>query len=99
MRDGIPLGDSDANIKVMLRRPEELAHARDGEEVPVDLGADVRDAKVRWSKVEKGSGGEKDGTYEWVCGSIAAGKEVKLEAEWDIKSPANLRWEEIDPSE
>ncbi|KAI0706411.1 hypothetical protein C8Q76DRAFT_157803 [Earliella scabrosa] len=102
VRDGIPLGDSDANIKVMLRRPEELAHARDGEEVPVDLGADVRDAKVRWSKVEKGRGGEKDGTYEWVCRSIAAGKEVKLEAEWDIKSPANLRWEEtqkVDPSE
>ncbi|KAI0706428.1 hypothetical protein C8Q76DRAFT_749605 [Earliella scabrosa] len=94
VRDGIPLGDADANIKVMLRKPDGLAQAKDGEEVPIDLGADVQDAKVRWSKVEKGQGGEKDGMYEWVCGTVVAGKEVKFEAEWDIKSPANVRWEE-----
>ena len=102
VRDGIPLGDADTNIKVMLRKPDGLAQAKDGEEVPIDLGADVQDAKVRWSKVEKGQGGEKDGMYEWVCGTVVSGKEVKFEAEWDIKSPANLRWEEtqkVDPSE
>ena len=76
------------------RKPDGLAQAKDGEEVPIDLGADVQDAKVRWSKVEKGQGGEKDGMYEWVCGTVVAGKEVKFEAEWDIKSPANVRWEE-----
>ncbi|KAI0788235.1 hypothetical protein C8Q74DRAFT_1195353 [Fomes fomentarius] len=94
VRDVIPLGDQDANIKVTLRKPEGLAQAKDGEEVAVDLGEDAKDVKVRWTKVEKGAGGEKEGMYEWVCGSVVAGKEVKLEAEWDIKSPASVRWVE-----
>ncbi|KAI0750045.1 hypothetical protein C8Q80DRAFT_1269826 [Daedaleopsis nitida] len=94
VRDALPLGDGDANIKVMLRKPDGLAQAKDEEEVAVDLGESVQDAKVRWSKVEKGKGGEKDGMFEWGCGTVAAGTEVKFEAEWDIKSPANVQWEE-----
>ena len=79
---------------VTLRNPEGLALAKDGEEVAVEMEGDATDVKVRWSKVEDGKGGEKDGMYEWVCGTVVAGKEVKFEAEWDIKSPANVRWEE-----
>ena len=43
--------------------------------------------------IEDGKGGEKDGMYEWVCG-MAAGKKIELVAEWDIKVPASLHWEE-----
>ncbi|KAI0750058.1 hypothetical protein C8Q80DRAFT_1120131 [Daedaleopsis nitida] len=52
------------------------------------------DGKVRWSKVVDGKGGEKDGMYGWVCG-VPAGKKIELEAEWDIKAAANVRWEEV----
>ena len=67
--------------------------AKEGEEVTVALAGDVKGGKVYWTKVEKGRGGEKDGMYEWVCG-IPAGKKVKLEAEWDVKAPSSMRWEE-----
>ena len=67
--------------------------AKDGEEVAVETDGDGKDVKVRWSKVEDGKGGEKDGMYEWVCG-IAAGKKVQLEAQWDVKAPESTRWEE-----
>ena len=94
VRDAIPIGDGDANVRVMLRKPEGLARSKDGEEVGVGLESEGADVRVRWTKVEDGKGGEKDGMYEWVCG-ITAGKKVELEAEWDVKVPANLRWEEL----
>ncbi|KAH9933560.1 uncharacterized protein BXZ73DRAFT_46253 [Epithele typhae] len=93
VRDSLPLGDSEEKIKVMLRKPADLAQARDGQEVSVALEGDVSAVKVRWSKVEDGKGGEKDGMYEWVC-RVAEGKKVELEAQWDIKTPADLQWEE-----
>ena len=95
VRDTIPLGNEDAKIQVMLRRPDGLALAKADEEVAVALEGlgDVREAKVRWGKVEDGKGGEKDGIYEWVC-AIPAGKKVQLETEWDAKAPGGLKWEE-----
>ena len=93
VRDAIPLGDPEAQISIALRKPEGLARAKDGEEVAVEMDGDGKDVKVRWSKVEDGKGGEKDGMYEWVCG-IAAGKKVQLEAQWDVKAPESTRWEE-----
>ena len=95
LRDAIPLGNEEANIKVMLRKPDGLAQARDGDEVTVGLQGqgDVKETKVRWSKVENGKGGEKDGMYEWVC-AVPAGKKVALEAEWAVKAPSNVKWEE-----
>ena len=93
LRDAIPLGNEEANIKVMLRKPDGLAQARDGDEVTVSLQGDVEETKVRWSKVENGKGGEKDGMYEWVC-AVPAGKKVALEAEWAVKAPSNVKWEE-----
>lgn len=93
IRDAIPLGNEDANIKVMLRKPEGLAQAKDGEDVIVPLEGEVNQVKARWSKVEDGKGGEKDGMYEWVC-AVPAGKKVNLEAEWAVKAPSNVKWEE-----
>ncbi|KAI0695487.1 hypothetical protein C8T65DRAFT_584266 [Cerioporus squamosus] len=93
VRDAIPLGNEDANIKVMLRKPDGLAQAKDGEEVTVSLEGEVKKARARWSKVENGKGGEKDGVYEWVC-TVPAGKKVTLEAEWTVKAPSNVKWEE-----
>ena len=97
VRDAIPLGNSDANIKVALRKPDGLAQAKDGEEVTVTLpgvgDAAGQEAKVRWARTENGGGGEKQGLYEWVC-ELKAGKKVRLEAEWEVKAPSTLRWEE-----
>ena len=97
VRDAIPLGHSDANIKVALRKPDGLAQAKDGEDVTVTLpgagDAAGQEAKVRWARTESGGGGEKEGLYEWVC-ELKAGKKVRLEAEWEVKAPSTLRWEE-----
>ena len=103
VRDAIPLGNDEANIKVALRQPEGLAQAKDGEEVAVALSSvtdatqagdsERQEAKVHWTRTENGSGGEKEGLYEWVC-EVMAGKKVRLEAEWEVKAPSSLRWEE-----
>ena len=93
VRGAVPLGNPEAQITVTLRNPEGLALAKDGEEVAVEMDGDATDVKVRWSKVEDGKGGEKDGMYEWLCG-IPTGKKVVLKAEWDIRVPGSLPWEE-----
>ena len=94
VRDAIPLGDEGARVRVALRKPEGLVTAKDGVDVRVAIGGtDATDVRVRWTKVEEGRGGEKDGMYEWVCG-VPAGKKVRLETEWEVKAPSNLRWEE-----
>ena len=51
----------------------------------MDLGKGVKDAKVRWSKVENGKGGEKDGMHEWVCG-LQAGTNIEFVASWAVAS-------------
>ena len=95
VRDTIPLGNEEAKIKVMLWKPDGLALAKADEAIVITLEntSEVKEAKVRWAKVEDGKGGEKDGMYEWVCG-IPAGQKVQLETEWDVKAPGELRWEE-----
>ena len=99
VRDGIPLGHDDANIKVVLRQPDGLAQAKDGEEVTVALSSkgpgdlETQEAKVRWARMENGGGGEKEGLYEWVC-ELKAGQKVQLEAEWEAKAPSSMEWEE-----
>ena len=93
IRDAIPLGNEDANITVMLRKPDGLAQAKDGDEVTARLDGDVQEVKARWSKVENGKGGEKEGMYEWVL-AVPAGQAVTVEAEWAVKAPSNVKWEE-----
>ncbi|KAI0636276.1 hypothetical protein C8Q77DRAFT_1252630 [Trametes polyzona] len=97
VRDAIPLGNEDAKVSVTLRKPAGLAEALEGDEVVVDVGDGEgkeggASAKVRWSKVVDGKGGEKDGLYEWVC-AIPAGKKISLETQCDIKGPSNVDWE------
>ena len=95
VRDTIPLGNEEAKIKVMLRKPDGLALAKADEAIVIALEdtSEVKEVKVRWGKVEDGKGGEKDGMYEWVCG-IPAGQKVQLETVWDVKAPGELKWEE-----
>ena len=93
IRDALPVCDNGSKVKVMLRKPDGLARATAEDQVAVNVGGDVTDAIVRWTKVVNGKGGEKDGMYEWVCG-VPAGKRVELEAEWDITAPASVKWEE-----
>ena len=95
IRDALPVCDHGSKVKVMLRKPDGLARATAEDQVAVNVGGDVTDAIVRWTKVVNGKGGEKDGMFEWVCGTVAAGEEVVFEAEWDIKMPAKTQWAEM----
>ena len=94
VRDAVPRGDEDAGIRVTLRKPAGLAQTKDGEEVAVlqEEGGE-HEVKARWATADDGKGGEKNGTFEWVCG-IAAGEKVQLEAVWDAKTPEALEWKE-----
>lgn len=96
VRDAIPLGNEDVQVAVMLRKPAGLAEAVQGAEVAVKLAEPQEGvtAKVRWTKVEDGRGGEKDGLYEWVC-AIPPGKKISLEAQWDVKGPSDVLWSEV----
>ncbi len=96
VRDAVPLGNEDVQVAVMLRRPAGLAEAAQGAEVAVKLAQPQEGvtAKVRWTKVEDGRGGEKDGLYEWVC-AIPPGKKISLEAQWDVKGPSDLQLNEV----
>ncbi|EIW57933.1 uncharacterized protein TRAVEDRAFT_72848 [Trametes versicolor FP-101664 SS1] len=96
VRDAIPLGNEDLQVVVMLRKPAGLAEAIQGAEVAMKLAeaqAGVT-AKARWTEVEDGKGGEKDGLYEWVC-AIPPGKKITLEAQWDVKGPSDVQWSEV----
>ena len=93
VRDLVPHGNADAKISVTLRKPEGLALAKDEEEIAIQSTSDGVDVKVRWTKVEDGKGGEKDGMFEWVCG-VGAGEKVELEAKWEVKTHDTLNWEE-----
>ena len=93
VRDLVPHGDADAKISVMLRKPDGLALAKDGEEVALEVAGQGIEVKARCANVENGKGGEKDGMFEWVCG-VGAAKKVELKAEWDIKTPGALDWGE-----
>ncbi|KAI0042807.1 hypothetical protein FA95DRAFT_1563923 [Auriscalpium vulgare] len=96
VRDALPVSDDDKRVNVVLRQPEVLIDAKDGEEKEADdtgdNGAEQR-YKVRWGTVKEGSGGKKAGLFEWV-GTIGAGQELTLEAVWDVKAPASVKWVE-----
>ncbi|OSC98498.1 hypothetical protein PYCCODRAFT_1417614 [Trametes coccinea BRFM310] len=91
VRESVPLGSEADKVNVILRKPAGLASAKDGH-VETDDGETVN-AKVRWTEVTDGNGGEKDGLFEWIH-AIPAGKKISFEAQWDVKSPSNVRWTE-----
>jgi hypothetical protein len=88
VRDVIPMCD-DKRAKVILRKPAGLADAKDGQ--MVDLKKDG--LKVSWEKVVDGKGGEKEGKFEWRW-KVDGGAKVTLEAEWEVKAPADIQWVE-----
>ncbi|KAI9056767.1 hypothetical protein FKP32DRAFT_1747571 [Trametes sanguinea] len=94
VRESVPLGSEADKVHVVLRKPAGLAEAKDGQiildRVEGDDGETVK-AKVRWAEVVDGKGGEKDGLFEWIH-AIPAGKKISFEAQWDVKSPSDVRW-------
>ncbi|KAG5652604.1 hypothetical protein H0H81_004386 [Sphagnurus paluster] len=88
VRDAVPTCD-DNRARVLLRKPVGLADAKGGEEV--DLGGSS--GVVKWGAVVDGKGGEKEGKFEWRVG-VQAKDKVVLEAEWEVKAPADTRWVE-----
>ncbi|KAJ6543618.1 hypothetical protein DFH09DRAFT_1041079 [Mycena vulgaris] len=91
VRDIIPTCD-DKRAKVLLRKPTGLADAKDGEVVKLAPPG----LKVMWGKTADGRSGEKDGRFEWAW-SIDAGAKAVLEAEWELKAPADVAWVESVP--
>jgi hypothetical protein len=81
VRDSIPVSDNDKRIRIILRKPANLAEAKEGDEVDVD------GAKVSWSK-----DGLKDGKIEWTA-EVKSGEELKLETEFEIRAPADSKWQ------
>jgi hypothetical protein len=88
VRDAVPLSD-DKRIKVILRKPTGLADAKDGQVVDLKNNG----LKVQWEKIVDGKGGEKEGRFEWLW-KVEGGAQIKLEAEWEVKAPADIRWNE-----
>ncbi|KAJ6615886.1 hypothetical protein B0H10DRAFT_2435257 [Mycena sp. CBHHK59/15] len=91
VRDIIPTCD-DKRAKVILRKPAGLAVAKDNETVSLT----PRGLTVRWGKAAFGRSGEKDGRFEWAW-SVEGGAKVVLEAEWELKAPADVAWVESVP--
>ncbi|KAF8903747.1 hypothetical protein CPB84DRAFT_1677822 [Gymnopilus junonius] len=83
VRDIIPTSD-DSRVKIILHKPVGLAGAKDGE--TVDLKNDG--LKVGWEPLLDGKGGEKEGKFEWKW-KVKSGIKVNLEAEWEVKVPAD----------
>jgi len=79
----------DQKIKVILRKPDGLADAKD-EVVNLKDGL-----KVMWSKGSDGLTGEKEGKFEWRSGNVAAGSKSVLLSEWEVKAPAEMLLSEI----
>ncbi|KDQ50394.1 hypothetical protein JAAARDRAFT_42021 [Jaapia argillacea MUCL 33604] len=108
VRDIIPVTE-DKQVKVVLRKPEGLAEAKEGEVVVVGSAAGGKgkekeggegregngngNVKVRWSKVKAGRGGEKEGKFEWIC-AVKAGEEITLMTRYEVKAPADDQYEE-----
>ncbi|KAJ7471038.1 hypothetical protein FB451DRAFT_1090666 [Mycena latifolia] len=89
VRDIIPTCD-DKRAKVLLRKPDGLADAKDGEVVTLAPPG----LKVMWGKTADGRSGEKDGRFEWAW---SVGAKAVLEAEWELKAPADVAWVESVP--
>ncbi|GBE90100.1 hypothetical protein SCP_1801240 [Sparassis crispa] len=97
VREAIPTTE-DEQFKVVLKQPEGLATAKEGEEVAVTDAGDSKKIlpgwKVRWSKAMDGKGGESEGKFEWF-GGLAAGKTTTLAAEWEVRVPVGVVWDEV----
>lgn len=88
IRESVPTSD-DKRARVILRKPEGLAEAKDGD--TIDLKN--RGLSVSWSPIVDGKGGYKEGKFEWKW-KVNAGGKIIVEAEWDVKSTGDTEWVE-----
>ncbi|KAF5359447.1 hypothetical protein D9756_002930 [Leucocoprinus leucothites] len=87
IRDAVPISGSDKRIKVLLRKPEELVEAKEGEFVEVKDSGDAgveSNLLVKWEK-------EQDGLYEYRW-KIDANDTVKFETVFDVKAPSDITY-------
>lgn len=84
VKDVIPMCD-DNRVKVVLRKPEVLASAKEGE--ILDVG--TQGLKVRWEAMADGKGGEKEGKFEWKW-RVDAGAQATMETQWEVKGPSDI---------
>ncbi|KAJ7199003.1 hypothetical protein GGX14DRAFT_664691 [Mycena pura] len=91
VRDIIPTSD-DKRAKVLLHTPPGLADAKEDQVVELTEPG----LTVCWGKTADGRPGEKEGRFEWAW-SVDAGKAAVLEAEWELKAPADVTWVEFVP--
>ncbi len=84
VKDVIPMCD-DNRVKVVLRKPEVLASAKEGE--ILDVG--TQGLKVRWEATVDGKGGEKEGKFEWKW-RVDTGAQVTMETQWEVKGPSDI---------
>ncbi|KAF7300951.1 hypothetical protein MIND_00658100 [Mycena indigotica] len=94
VRDIVPTSD-DTRAKVLLHKPAGLADAKDGQVVKVD-SASLSGLTVRWGAGADGKPGEKEGRIEWGW-NVEPGNKAVLEAEWELKAPADVTWVEYMP--
>lgn len=79
--------ESGPAIKVIIKRPEGLGEAAPEKLVHVASPSRFSSVRVRWGR----DWGHKEGRYEWIV-DIGPGEEVKLEAEYEIRAPADYVW-------
>jgi hypothetical protein len=75
-------------VEEKLERDEEIKSKKDQEK-------EVKQVKVMWEKCVDGTGGEKEGRFEWRCEEVGAGERVVLEAQWEIKGALYDQWVEV----
>jgi hypothetical protein len=85
----IPTCD-DRRAKMILQKSVGLADAKEGQVV---AGKERDGLQIMSGKVVDGKGDEKEGKFEWRW-SMGAGAKVTLEAQWEIKAPADVVWME-----
>lgn len=86
VRDAVPIPATDNRIKILLKKPQELIEAKEGELVEVKDGGDDNEEKLRvkWEK-------EQDGLFEYRW-RVGADDTVKFETVFDVKGPSDLKY-------
>lgn len=100
VRDTVPVS-VDAELKVIVDNPKELADIKETKVVEVGPGLKARWAANRDKEESEGPAVEafgtdyaEEGTVEWSC-DIAPGKSVDLHLRWDVVALAGQDWRSL----
>lgn len=77
----------DNRVKVILRKPEGLAEAKNG----VTLDVEDKGLKVRWADPADEKGGREEGSLRWTW-RVAGGETVTMLTEYEVKVPRGINW-------